>query len=194
MTPFLLEKINQLTKGRSLESNLALIKNNAKVSAKLAVALKALESSSSSKPSQKFETRKELVTVIGGINLDACYQLTDESSLHLPGVTQPAVLSQTPGGVGRNMSEALLKLGIDKTTLVTAVGSDVAGRYLVEKSREIGLDVNRIHRIADPGYSSGSYCAVFGVQGDLKVAYGDMKAHQLISPQLVEKNLDIISE
>lgn len=196
MTPFLLEKISQLTKGMSLGSNLALIKNNARVSAKIAVALTNIQQqkrSYSNIATKRLEDFQQAnITVIGGINLDECYQLTDETSLHIEGVTQPAQLSQTPGGVGRNMSEALLRLGIRGTNFITAVGDDLSGRFLIEKSKEIGLDVSRFYQAASNQTSTGTYCAVFGVRGDLKIAYGDMKAHMLITPSLIEKNIDIL--
>jgi pseudouridine-5'-phosphate glycosidase len=38
-TPFLLEKVKELTEGESLISNIALVKNNAKLAAEIAVAL-----------------------------------------------------------------------------------------------------------------------------------------------------------
>lgn len=40
VTPFLLSTVKEGTKGKSLEANIALVKNNAKVAAKLAIALK----------------------------------------------------------------------------------------------------------------------------------------------------------
>ena len=42
VTPFLLEKINQLTEGKSLKSNIALVLNNARLGAKIAVAFQTL--------------------------------------------------------------------------------------------------------------------------------------------------------
>ena len=42
VTPYLLERINQLTNGESLKSNMALIRNNASLGAKIALAYKAL--------------------------------------------------------------------------------------------------------------------------------------------------------
>ena len=42
LTPFLLAKINELTKGASLGANIALVKNNADLAARIAVALAAL--------------------------------------------------------------------------------------------------------------------------------------------------------
>ena len=38
MTPFLLAEITRTTQGRSLRANIALVKNNAKVAAEIAVA------------------------------------------------------------------------------------------------------------------------------------------------------------
>ena len=42
-TPFLLERIRELTGGKSLESNVALVKNNARVGARVAVELAGLD-------------------------------------------------------------------------------------------------------------------------------------------------------
>jgi pseudouridine-5'-phosphate glycosidase len=39
LTPFLLERINQITKGRSMQANLALLKNNARLAALIAKSL-----------------------------------------------------------------------------------------------------------------------------------------------------------
>ncbi|HFC00998.1 MAG TPA: pseudouridine-5-phosphate glycosidase, partial [Phaeodactylibacter sp.] len=44
ITPFLLAKIEQLTKGKSLEANIQLVFNNAKLAAKLAVAFSKIQS------------------------------------------------------------------------------------------------------------------------------------------------------
>ncbi|WP_338721223.1 pseudouridine-5'-phosphate glycosidase [Devosia sp. XK-2] len=44
-TPFLLQRIFELTEGKSLQSNIALVKNNAKVAAEIAVALAAFKAS-----------------------------------------------------------------------------------------------------------------------------------------------------
>jgi pseudouridine-5'-phosphate glycosidase len=42
VTPYLLSRINELTGGRSLAANIALIKNNAAVAAEIAIALAAI--------------------------------------------------------------------------------------------------------------------------------------------------------
>ena len=95
VTPFLLDKINKITKGKSLASNVALIKNNARVSAKIAIELnKLMNSVSNSNKSDRYVV-KEQVTVIGGINLDNIYKLEDEKTIHLKGVTQPTTFHQS---------------------------------------------------------------------------------------------------
>ncbi|MGD8191677.1 pseudouridine-5'-phosphate glycosidase [Brevibacillus ginsengisoli] len=43
VTPFILAKVKELTGGKSLETNIALVKHNAEVAAKIAVALKAVK-------------------------------------------------------------------------------------------------------------------------------------------------------
>jgi pseudouridine-5'-phosphate glycosidase len=46
ITPFLLNRLNQITKGKSLQANLALIKNNVRIAALIAVELSKLETRS----------------------------------------------------------------------------------------------------------------------------------------------------
>jgi pseudouridine-5'-phosphate glycosidase len=42
-TPFLLQRMSEITKGDSLVANLALLRNNARVAAKVAVAMAAMK-------------------------------------------------------------------------------------------------------------------------------------------------------
>ena len=91
VTPYLLEKINQITKGKSLSSNIALIKNNAKISAKIALELKKLELKKDSSLScfkavsnDKTNHNKQ-ITVIGGLNLDTYNHLIDEMTIKIRG-------------------------------------------------------------------------------------------------------------
>jgi pseudouridine-5'-phosphate glycosidase len=52
VTPFLLNRIKQLTEGRSLATNIALVRHNAQVGAQLAVALTALSAASAAAPAK----------------------------------------------------------------------------------------------------------------------------------------------
>lgn len=192
VTPFLLEKINKITKGKSLQSNIALIKNNAKQSAKIAVELHKLQNYSS-----KIDPlpQNHVITVIGGTNLDYIYKLTDETTLGLKGVTQPCEFTASLGGVGRNMSEALFRLGLKESILMSALSDDLSGRYICDESKKIGLDISKLH-VLDPikNAITGTYCAVFHSTGEINMALGNMKAHDYITPEFIKTNLDILSK
>lgn len=168
VTPFLLDRINTLTKGRSLASNIALIRNNARTSAKIALELKKLQGQANSTSSSLGRSLRSVelsspmgnacdkkVTLIGGINLDSTYKLTDEKTIHMKGVTQPVVASSCMGGVARNMAEALIRLGAHRTTLLSSIGDDVAGKYVLEHSEKIGFDTSRWLRLEQEGMSTG---------------------------------------
>ena len=47
VTPFLLERVTKLTEGKSLEANIALVRNNARLGAKIAVAMARSEAHTS---------------------------------------------------------------------------------------------------------------------------------------------------
>jgi pseudouridine-5'-phosphate glycosidase len=91
VTPYLLEKINQITKGKSVSSNIALIKNNAKTSAKIALELKKLEIKNDSASSDfrvvlnREPNHDKQITVIGGLNLDTYNRLIDEKTIKIKG-------------------------------------------------------------------------------------------------------------
>lgn len=162
VTPFLLEKINKITKGNSLKSNIALIANNARTSAKIAIELKKLQSetapeSNSNKIYSPNTVCTKQVSLIGGINLDSTYKLTDEKTLHLKGVTQPVRASSCLGGVARNMAEALIRLGAPNTILLSSVAEDVAGKYVAEQSKLIGFDTDKWLHLKDDTLATGFY-------------------------------------
>jgi len=75
VTPFLLAAIAKITEGRSLKSNIALIKNNAKVAAQIAASLCEV-STKMDNPSQKSIDRKPLV--VGASILDLSFTVDDQ--------------------------------------------------------------------------------------------------------------------
>ncbi len=180
VTPFLLERINVITKGHSLASNIALIRNNAKTSAKIAVelkklqAIKTLHNSNTSIFNRKdYKKCDKMVTLIGGINLDNTYKLTDEKTLHLKGVTQPVRASSCLGGVARNMAEALIRLGAQNTFLFSSVGQDISGKYVTEQSELIGFDTSKWLHLSDRDLSTG----IFSVNAFLVEKKSLLKIH-----------------
>lgn len=146
-----------------MASNIALIRNNAKTSAKIAIELNNLQREESNKAGlsdsriimKKNNKCDKQIALIGGINLDSAYKLTDEKTIHLKGVTQPVLASSCLGGVARNMAEALIRLGASNSFLFSSVANDVAGKHVTESSKMIGFDTSKWLHLNDENMSTG---------------------------------------
>lgn len=99
------------------------------------------------------------VVVVGAACVDIRGQLVDEM---LPGTSNPGEIRLTAGGVGRNISESLGRMGV-AVSLVSAVGSDDWGRDIVRRTRRGGVDVHHVRLIR--GARSAAYLAVLGHDG-----------------------------
>ncbi|XP_027536340.1 uncharacterized protein LOC113966180 isoform X2 [Neopelma chrysocephalum] len=123
VTPFLLQKLIELTDGKSLDSNLALIQNNAKVGSCIAVALSKLQKArrKGNLPRRGDMTAPQPV-VIGGINVDFIAKAQNPDILG-GGQTNAGRVRRTFGGVGRNLADCLSRLG-QTPLLLSAVGKD----------------------------------------------------------------------
>lgn len=166
ITPFLLRTVNELTRGSSLTSNIALIKNNASVAAEIAVALTKqngcippVNSACSSSP----------VVVVGGCALDivSC----PKPGLHLwEDSSTPGFVCQGIGGVSWNICSSLVELGV-QPLLVTAVGGDSTGSYIRHEARRMGLSQASMLTL---GPKSAVYNAILDSSGSLMYAIADM--------------------
>jgi pseudouridine kinase len=93
------------------------------------------------------------VIIFGGCNLDVIARA--DRPLR-PGVSNPGTVYVGAGGAGRNVAVNLVRLGV-QTALVSAVGRDAAGDYLVAETARAGVDVSWIARSMD---RSNYYVAV----------------------------------
>ena len=78
------------------------------------------------------------VTVIGGINIDI-----KGHPLHklIAGTSNPGQVYTSPGGVGRNIAHNLALLGVP-VYLLGAVGADIFGARIIDKTRQAGVNVH----------------------------------------------------
>ncbi|KAH8409518.1 hypothetical protein KR222_007702 [Zaprionus bogoriensis] len=186
VTPFLLSHISKLTQGRSLQANIALIKNNAAVAAEIACALAekpvtaipAAGSKCSGKP-----------LVVGASIVDLSFQVKDEHQLQLDGATYTAVAKQAAGGVGRNIAEGIYKLhgGVN---LISAVGSDRFGDIL----RQLMPAALQRSLIVDAAQSTSLCSLVFDRTGDCRLILGDMQVHGSITPEALLQRVELFRE
>ena len=79
---------------------------------------------------------EKYVVGIGATNVDLYCKSDIEIREHFD---HPSTIRYTSGGVTRNILENITKLGL-KCKLLTAVGKDIYGNYLLEKTVKVGID------------------------------------------------------
>ncbi|KAF9371954.1 hypothetical protein BGX21_004956 [Mortierella sp. AD011] len=186
-TPFLLKRVNELTGGNSLKSNIALVKQNASVAAKIAKDLSTL------------------IMVIGGTVVDITATAHKASSDEMLNSSFPGTARVSLGGVGRNVAEGVSKLNPDGCVFVSAVGGgkqtsstanekkasdagDLFGPWLIEEVERRGLHNLEIHMV--PGARTATYTALHDVTGNLLSAIADMDVLELLPPTKVRELLE----
>jgi pseudouridine-5'-phosphate glycosidase len=198
VTPYILQKLAEKTKGDSLKSNMSLVKGNAAVGADIAVAIenarrnvnkgqKAIDTSVSIGGSSMQALKKEKklfrdsgtrkpssrVVVMGGSVIDLVANPAAGTSLIL-GTSNPGSCHESDGGVARNIAEVLGRLG-SRPILFSAVGDDSRGLSLMERmANEYGFDIDRQHIEVVRGSNTATYLAVLEEDGDLHTAIADM--------------------
>jgi pseudouridine-5'-phosphate glycosidase/pseudouridine kinase len=130
ITPFLLDKMKEMTTGDSLRANIALIKNNARVGAQIASCYSKTESSSGN--TSNFDDRP---LIVGGSVLDITSKYT---SSPVPATSNLGKVKYSCGGVGRNVTEACFKTGADPF-FISYIGNDFAGESIMNDMKELNL-------------------------------------------------------
>ncbi len=126
------------------------------------------------------------VVVVGGINADVTGRTAEEL---VPGTSNPGTISITPGGAGRNIAEALSRLGL-RCRLVGTVGDDEFGGAVLARSAEAGVDVTGVATIAE---KTGVYLTVVDEEGTMHVAISDMPGAARTDAAFVSAALDGIT-
>lgn len=209
VTPFLLSRIEKLSEGKSLESNIALVLNNAKVAAQIAKSYASLLSANSSETSSQtrlLQQTVEIVTssqaksapsastpsndvrnhndvmIIGGAAVDIIGNVTAEMTI--PNTSNPGIVRSSFGGVGRNIAEQLSKLGIH-AAIATAVGNDDSGKGIIESCKNLNIDTDSMIKSSEN--FTARYNAIHDKNGELIIGIADMSIFQLMNEQYVHK-------
>lgn len=206
ITPFLLERIEQLTGGASLAANIALVQHNVGVACDVALQLQRLErplrggAADADGDLVEVRTARDVV-VVGGATRDivasvALPALADapgadsvnSSGVFHPGASNPGVVRESFGGVGRNVASLLARGGVS-TALLTAWADDAAGRALARDCAEAcGIDASfaLVGRGADD--RTAVYNAVHDARGELLVGVADMDVLRRVSPDYLRRH------
>lgn len=126
------------------------------------------------------------ISVIGGINIDIegrPYEaLRREDS-------NPGKISLSYGGVGRNITENVVRMG-GNVAMISVIGGDHMGLGAKEHLKALGVDVSRIDVKTDA--TSAIYLSILNNKSDMEVAISDMDVVKFIVPEFLEKNADFI--
>lgn len=108
------------------------------------------------------------VLCIGGINVDVAFRL-DTTLVQRTSNIGTAI--ETPGGVARNVAEAVAVAGTP-AILLGPIGDDARGRAIIVRTTQAGVECTGV--VVRPGESTGVYTAVIGPDGDLVIGLNDM--------------------
>jgi len=177
-TPYLLKRVNELTGGDSLRSNIALVCNNARVGAQIAVA----NASNMTRQRRSFSTSAQInyvaptiadmrsppPLVVGGATIDMIARADNNVQ---SGTSNLGTVQQTHGGVARNITECLGRYGT-RPRFASVAGEDDAGHAILNALREVDVDVSSVTRLK--GERTAVYNALLDGRGDLVAAVADM--------------------
>ncbi|KAH8884479.1 hypothetical protein GQ53DRAFT_661827 [Thozetella sp. PMI_491] len=194
-TPWVLQRIRELTHGRSVPANKALVRANVARAAGIAVELSKLladlparklnESKANISPlpgMQSPDNHRVDILVAGSVALDLSCDYTQDlsagrnvaPSLH---TSNPSIMTQTVGGVGHNVALAAHKVsGEGKVRLCSMIGDDIAGSTVLLALESSGLDTSCIRQLGNEYHSArtAQYVAVNDAEKNLMIAMADM--------------------
>lgn len=126
------------------------------------------------------------ITVIGGINIDIegspFNKLRREDS-------NPGRISLSYGGVGRNITENIARIGGD-VAMVSVIGEDQMGRGAKEELQKLGVDVSGVEILA--GRNSAMYLSILNEDKDMELAISDMDIVNVITPRFLDKHRELL--
>lgn len=122
-----------------------------------------------------------LITCIGGANLDRKARGKQQIRLHS---SNPVTISESCGGVARNIAENLGRLGCN-TAIITCIGEDKEGEWIVQETRKHGVDISQIWRL--PTQRTGTYTALLDIDGEMVVSLANMDIYDALTPAMFDE-------
>ncbi|MET3211842.1 UNVERIFIED_CONTAM: pseudouridine kinase [Paenibacillus sp. PvR008] len=127
------------------------------------------------------------ILCIGGANIDRKIMIKGTFQLHTSNPS--STRQQSCGGVARNVAENLGRLS-QRVSLLTAVGDDAEGEFVVEQSNRY-LHVVPLPVKGEP--STGVYTVLLDEQGEMIVATAEMEIYDQIRSSAILDNTPLIT-
>lgn len=124
------------------------------------------------------------VSVIGGITADIegnPYQQL------IYGDSNPGRISMSYGGVGRNITENLARMGAS-VNLISVAGDDFPGRGAVRELADLGVNVDHVRLL--PSENTAAYMSILNIFGDMELALCNMDVLERISAEFIDSSYE----
>lgn len=128
----------------------------------------------------------DYVCVIGGANIDI--QGVPNTGL-IPKDSNVGSVKMSLGGVGRNIAENLVRMGI-QTRLISVIGDDLYGMKILDEAREIGLNMQ--DTLVLKGERTSTYLSILDETKDMAVAISDMAICDRMTLDFIKKKAHVI--
>ncbi|KAG9104551.1 hypothetical protein FRC06_001331 [Ceratobasidium sp. 370] len=199
-TPWLLSRVKDITKGLSLPSNIALLENNARVGARIAVEYAKLKAGGAErsvpyqpaivllKPSEVVEPSpapdpSSPLVIVGAAAVDIIAQPYSDSPSAIHS-TAPGSVRMSPGGVARNVAEAAHRVLESLSTpdifeshrplLISPIGNDAFASVLTLESQSRGMRIDGLMHLAAADERTATCNMFLDARGDLQMGIADM--------------------
>ncbi|MFF2856083.1 MULTISPECIES: carbohydrate kinase [unclassified Peribacillus] len=126
------------------------------------------------------------VVCIGGANTDRKARSNQEVRLYS---SNPVKITEACGGIARNFAENLSRLGCN-TSLMTCVGDDKEGNWILNETKSQGVDVSQVWML--PTERTGTFTTLIDINGESIVSMADMKIYEKITTSMFEERWSYI--
>lgn len=200
ITPFLLSHVAKATEGKSLQTNMSLVQKNAHVAGCIAMELWCLEQDNGNGSTGAYDDQTKAqecrspIVVIGGSVLDRCVTVLDDE-ITLNGKIHEGKITESAGGVGRNIFEALSKLSKFSAqhnpppAFISAVGDDQSAQIMEASLSE---NASNAQFLRFPDERTAQCIVVFDNKGECRTLIGDMGIHGKLTPSVIDQQRNLI--
>ena len=126
------------------------------------------------------------ISIIGGANMDIQGFPSENLILH---DSNPGEVKISLGGVGRNIGENLVKLGIN-TKLISVIGDDLYGSKILEEAKLVELNME--DSLVLKGWATSTYLSILDESGDMAVAISYMDIYEKMTIDFIKEKKHII--
>ena len=125
------------------------------------------------------------VVCVGASLVDITFRCEQEPILQ---TSNPSIIQRSPGGVVRNIAHHLSLLGI-KTELLTVIGEDSDGDWLISQCSQAGIGLRQIKRTLVP---TGVFASITSPTGDLTIGAVTSETDVYLNNDFLHERIDTI--